>query len=198
MVYTVSEEKVFNRANKILGDLQTGSVGNSYTLLQQKLGESLPNDKYSIVSQVYGKGGLALDKKVKSLFPVTLLIAKRLEHMMPGSYFRLLAFLSSFGYLFLDSKETPVFHSDVDFTKILTGSMGYPNISLETAVNEFTQYVQFLTELREIISLFTNSEVNPDLSPAYLLNVRFNTNEQNEPIMAVGFVVNTDKILPKN
>lgn len=198
MVYTVSEEKVFNRANKILGDLQTGSVGNSYTLLQQKLGESLPNDKYSVVSQVYGKGGLALDKKVKSLFPVTLLIAKRLEHMMPGSYFRLLAFLSSFGYLFLDSKETPNFHLDVDFTKILMESMGYPNLSMEIATNEFTQYVQFLTELREITLLFTNPEVNPDLSPAYLLNVRFNTNEQDEPIMAVGFVVNTDKILPKN
>lgn len=60
MVYTVSEEKVFNRANKILGDLQTGSVGNSYTLLQQKLGESLPNNKYTVVSQVYGKGNLAL------------------------------------------------------------------------------------------------------------------------------------------
>ena len=198
MVYTVSEEKVFNRANKILGDLQTGSVGNSYTLLQQKLGESLPNDKYSVVSQIYGKGGLALDKKVKSLFPVTLLIAKRLEHMMPGSYFRLLAFLSSFGYLFLDSKETPNFHLDVDFIKILMESMGYPNLSMEIATNEFTQYVQFLTELREITLLFTNPEVNPDLAPTHLLNVRFNTNERDEPIMAVGFVVNTDKILPKN
>lgn len=198
MVYTRTEEEIFNRVNKVLGDLQTGSVGNSYALLQQKLGESLPNDKYSVVTQVYGKGGLALDKKVKSLFPVTLLIAKRLEHTVPGSYFRLLAFLSSFGYLFLDSKETPVLDRDVDFTKILTESMGYPNLSLETAVKEFAQYVQFLTELREIILLFTNPEVNPDLAPTYLLNVRFNTNEQDEPIMAVGFVVNTDKILPKN
>lgn len=198
MVYTRTEEEIFNRADKVLGDLQTGSVGNSYALLQQKLGESLPNDKYSVVSQVYGKGSLELDKKVKSLFPVTLLIAKRLEHTVPGSYLRLLAFLSSFGYLFLDSKETPVLDRDVDFTKILTGSMGYPNLSLETAVKEFAQYVQFLTELREIIQLFTNSEVNPDLAPTYLLNVRFNTNEENEPVMAVGFVVNTDRILPKN
>lgn len=198
MVYTRTEEEIFSRANKVLGDLQTGSVGNSYALLQQKLGESLPNDKYSVVTQVYGKGGLELDKKVKSLFPVTLLIAKRLEHTVPGSYVRLLAFLSSFGYLFLDSKETPVLDRDVNFTKILTESMGYPNLSLETAVKEFAQYVQFLTELREIIQLFTNPEVNPDLAPTYLLNVRFNTNEENEPIMAVGFVVSTDKILPKN
>ena len=193
-VATEATRTVIERANELLGDIQTGSIGNSYSLLQKKLDQELPKDKYSIISRFFGKGNTAFDQEVNSLLKTTLLVTRALDTVKPGIYDRLLAVLSAYGYIFLEDKEIPVRDLALGVLFILEDYVGIPDLDTKIFENEFREYVLALSKIRDSMPLHIGSLTKGELTPLHLLCVNLMVKKAEETAIVVTYIYNKEDL----
>ena len=186
--------EVIERANELLGDIQTGSVGNSHALLQKELDKELPKDKYSIISRFFGKGNTAFDQEVNSLLKTTLLVVRALDTVKLGTYDRLLAVLSAYGYIFLTDKEIPVRDLALSIPFLLEDYVGIPDLDVDIFEDEFNEYVLALSKIRDNFPFLIGSIIKAELTPLHLLSVNLIVKDVEKPAIAVSYLYNKEDL----
>lgn len=186
--------EVIERANELLGDIQTGSVGNSHALLQKRLDKELPKDKYSIISRFFGKGNTAFDQEVNSLLKTTLLVVRALDTVKLGTYDRLLAVLSAYGYIFLTDKEIPVRNLALSIPFLLEDYVGIPDLNVDVFEDEFNEYVLALSKIRDNFPFLIGSITKAELTPLHLLSVNLIVKDVEKPAIAVSYLYNKEDL----
>ena len=68
MEFSVLEQEVLEKAERLLGDLQTGSVGNALSMLEEVMDFKATNE-YKVMEQVYfgNTNNYLLDSAVKNI-----------------------------------------------------------------------------------------------------------------------------------
>lgn len=179
------EQKVLNRADRIIADIQTGSVGNTLRILEEHVDADIMEDRaYQVRQQVYfgNTGDFLLDSAIKAIVDVNVPEdGNKLE--------RLSAVLSAVCQEYLFSGINKVLfkgcilpgkifkeHMTFDLDKLLN----YYVDNEDKVGNDYLKDMDFLENLFQVLDYlevhFSNhvsGRVNSEIEPAWYFNVVF-------------------------
>jgi len=186
MEFSVLEQDVLKKAERLLGDLQTGSVGNALSMLVEKMDFKV-TDEYKVMEQVYfgNANNYFLDTAVTN---ITAHFSDK-EFNSKDEELRMQALISAICHCYLFNKVNNVLFKGV----ILPGSVFETYMKFDfnklavifvytrdnhNQLNERWKY--FLKKLFEVLdalgSLADNKvdmAINPDVFPSWCFNITY-------------------------
>lgn len=184
-VFSVLEKEVLEKAERLLGDLQTGSVGNALSMLEEVM-DFKATDEYKVMEQVYfgNTNNFLLDSAVKKIASDFSFI----EFDSEEEELRMQALVSAICHRYLFNSVYKVLFKGVilpggifdkymefDFNKLAAtfvykrdgyGTNGYWKIFLEN-----------LFQVLDILGSFADNKVvesiNPDITPSWCFNITY-------------------------
>lgn len=185
MQFSELEQKVLNRADRIIADIQTGSVGNTLRILEEHVeADIMENNAYQVRQQVYfgNTGDFLLDSAVRAIVDIN-------EPEDGHKLERLAALLSALCQEYLFSGINKVLfkgcilpgkifkeHMTFDLDKLLNHYVDRE----EKVGNDYLKDFNFLENLFQVLDYlelyFSNhvsGRVNTDIELAWYFNVTF-------------------------
>ena len=189
MEFSVLEQKVLDRADRLIGDIQQGSVGGAIRILEEHIEEDvIENNVYQIREQVYfgNTGDFLLDSAIKAIVSINtpddeskldrlsaLLSAVCQEYLFSGINKVLFKGCILPGNIF---KE----HMTFDLDKLISHYVHKE----ETVRDSYMKDIDFLENLFQVLDYleryFSNSvsgSVNAEIEPAWYFNIVFVPNK---------------------
>lgn len=189
MEFSELEQKVLNRADRLIGDIQQGGVGGALRILEDHIEEDImENNVYQVREQVYfgNTGDFLLDSAIKAIVNinapedglklerfVALLSAVCQEYLFSGTNKVLFKGCILPGNIF---KE----HMAFDLDKLIRHYVDRE----ETTSNHYMKDIDFLENLFQVLDYleryFSNSisgSVNSEIEPAWYFNIVFVPNK---------------------
>lgn len=190
MEFSELEQKVLNRAERLIGDIQQGGVGGALRILEDHIEEDImENNAYQVREQVYfgNTGDFLLDSAIKAIVNINapadgiklerfaaLLSAVCQEYLFSGTNKVLFKGCILPGNIF---KE----HMTFDLDKLISH---YVNEEESAGINSYMKDIDFLENLFQVLDYleryFSNSVsgiVNSEIEPAWYFNIVFVPNK---------------------
>lgn len=189
MQFSELEQKVLNRADRLIGDIQQGGVGGALRILEDHIEEDImENNAYQVREQVYfgNTGDFLLDSAIKAIANINvpedglklerfaaLLSAVCQEYLFSGMNKVLFKGCILPGNIF---KE----HMTFDLDKLISHYVDRE----ETVSNHYIKDIDFLENLFQVLDYleryFSSSisgRVNSEIEPAWYFNIVFVPNK---------------------
>ena len=185
MQFSELEQKVLNRADRIIADIQSGSVGNTLRILEEHVDtDIMENNAYQVREQVYfgNTGDFLLDSAIRTIVDIN-------EPEDGHKLERLAALLSALCQEYLFNSINKVLfkgcvlpgnsfkkYMEFDLDKLLNHYVDRE----EKIGNDYIKDFNFLENLFQVLDYlelhFSNSvsgRVNAEIEPAWYFNVTF-------------------------
>ena len=185
MEYSVLEQEVLEKAERLLGDLQTGSVGNALSMLEEVM-DFKATDEYKVMEQVYfgNTNNYLLDSAVKKIASDFSFI----EFDSEEEELRMQALVSAICHRYLFNSVYKVLFKGVilpggifdkymtfDFNK-LAATFVYKRDSYGTN-GYWKTFLENLFEILDILGSLADNKVvesiNPDITPSWYFNITY-------------------------
>lgn len=189
MQFSELEQKVLNRAEKLMGDIQQGGVGNALRMLEDAVDtDIMDNPVYQVREQVYfgNTGNFLLDSAIKAIVNVKV----------PDDIYkeeRLTALLSAVCQEYLFNKINKVLFKgcalwpsrfDVHMTFSLDKLINHFVNKEEKKGNEYITDMDFLENLFQVLDYLepylsnsVSEGANPEIAPSWYFNLVFVLNK---------------------
>lgn len=189
MEFSVLEQEVLEKAERLLGDLQTGSVGNALSMLEEVM-DFKATDEYKVMEQVYfgNTNNFLLDSAVKKIASDFSFI----EFDSEEEELRMQALVSAICHRYLFNSVYKVLFKGVilpggifdkymefDFNK-LAATFVYKRDGYGTN-GYWKTFLENLFEILDILGSFADNKVvesiNPDITPSWCFNITYVMNK---------------------
>lgn len=189
MQFSELEQKVLNRAEKLMGDIQQGGVGNALRMLEDAVDtDIMDSPAYQVREQVYfgNTGNFLLDSAIKAIVNVKVPDDIHKEE-------RLAALLSAVCQEYLFNSVNKVFFKgcillsskfDVHMTFSLDKLINHFVNKEEKKGNEYITDMDFLENLFQVLDYLepylsnsVSEGANPEIAPSWYFNLVFVPNK---------------------
>lgn len=184
MEYSVLEQEVLEKAERLLGDLQTGSVGNALSMLEEVM-DFKATDEYKVMEQVYfgNTNNYLLDSAVKNIASYFKTFSNRDEEL------RTQALISAICHRYLFNSVYKVLFKGVilpggifdnymqfDFNKLVS-TFVYKQVNYKKDNSYWKTFLENLFQVLDILGSLSDNKVvesiNPDIVPSWCFNITY-------------------------